>query len=86
LERIIGIKPAFMRPPFGSFNDNVKNIAGARGQSLAIWDQDTGDADGNTTAQAKAVYQDAVNAKVKNMLVLNHETQREQIPIRSSST
>ncbi|KAJ7249590.1 hypothetical protein C8J57DRAFT_686585, partial [Mycena rebaudengoi] len=48
--RILGIKPAFMRPPFGSFNNNIQSIAAARGQSLALWDWDTGDADGNTTA------------------------------------
>jgi len=73
--RIIGIRPAFMRPPFGNYNDNIRTIAGARGQNLALWDTDTGDADGNTTSQSEAVYTDAVNAKVKNMLVLNHETE-----------
>jgi hypothetical protein len=75
--RIIGVKPAFMRPPFGSYNDNIRSIAIQRGQNLALWDWDTGDADGNTTAQSKAVYQDAVNDRVSNMLVLNHETERE---------
>jgi peptidoglycan/xylan/chitin deacetylase (PgdA/CDA1 family) len=74
-ERIIGIKPTFMRPPYGNYNDNVRSIAYARGQSLALWDRDTGDADGNSTSQSEAVYQDAVNKNVKNMLVLNHETQ-----------
>jgi peptidoglycan/xylan/chitin deacetylase (PgdA/CDA1 family) len=75
-ERIIGVKPAFMRPPYGNYNDNVRTVAAARGQALALWDWDTGDADGNNTQQAEAVYQDAVNAKVSNMVVLNHETQR----------
>jgi len=74
--RIIGVRPAFMRPPYGNYNDNVRTISGARGQNLALWDWDTGDADGNTTAQSEAVYQDAVNAKVSNMLVLNHETEQ----------
>jgi peptidoglycan/xylan/chitin deacetylase (PgdA/CDA1 family) len=77
--RIIGIRPAFMRPPFGDYNDNVRTVAAARGQALALWDWDTGDADGNTTAQSEAVYTDAVNDKVSNMLVLNHETQRESL-------
>ncbi|KAJ7811901.1 hypothetical protein B0H14DRAFT_3479318 [Mycena olivaceomarginata] len=74
--RILGIKPAFMRPPFGDFNDNIQSIAAARGQSLALWDWDTGDADGNTTAQSEAVYNDVVNAKVKNALILEHETEQ----------
>ncbi|KAJ7635001.1 hypothetical protein FB45DRAFT_478962 [Roridomyces roridus] len=73
--RILGIKPAFMRPPFGDYNSNVQSIAAARGQSLALWDWDTGDADGNTTAQSEALYQDVINAKVKTALILEHETE-----------
>ncbi|KAJ7254460.1 carbohydrate esterase family 4 protein [Mycena rebaudengoi] len=73
--RIIGIRPAFMRPPFGEYNSNVQSIAAARGQSVALWDWDTGDADGNTTAQSEAVYNDVANAKVQNALILEHETE-----------
>ncbi|KAF7301171.1 hypothetical protein MIND_00681600 [Mycena indigotica] len=73
--RILGIKPAFMRPPFGDYNSNIQSIAAARGQSLALWDWDTGDADGNTTAQSEALYQDVINAKVTNALILEHETE-----------
>ncbi|KAJ7857208.1 hypothetical protein B0H13DRAFT_1727533 [Mycena leptocephala] len=73
--RIIGIRPAFMRPPFGDFNSNTQSIAAARGQSLALWDWDTGDADGNTTAQSEAVYNDVANARVQNALILEHETE-----------
>ncbi|KAJ7732442.1 hypothetical protein B0H16DRAFT_1581465 [Mycena metata] len=73
--RIIGIKPAFMRPPYGNYNSNIQSIAAARGQSLALWDWDTGDADGNTTAQSEALYNDVVNAKVRNALILEHETE-----------
>lgn len=35
--RILGIKPAFMRPPYGNYNDNVREIAYARNQSRASW-------------------------------------------------
>jgi peptidoglycan/xylan/chitin deacetylase (PgdA/CDA1 family) len=76
--RILGIKPAFTRPPFGNADSNLANIqaiAAARGQSIALWDWDTGDADGNTTAQSEALYDDVANAKVKNALILNHETE-----------
>lgn len=31
--RILGVKPAFMRPPFGDYNDNVREVAYARNQS-----------------------------------------------------
>ncbi|KAF7337409.1 hypothetical protein MSAN_02267300 [Mycena sanguinolenta] len=72
--RIVGVLPAFMRPPSGYYNDNVKNIAFSRGQNLALWDHDTGDADGNTTAQSEAVYNAVVDSKAKNALILQHET------------
>ncbi|KAJ7190230.1 chitin deacetylase [Mycena pura] len=75
LSRILGIRPGFMRPPYGDYNSNIQSIAAARGQSLALWDWDTGDADGNTTAESEAVYNDVANAKVKNALILEHETE-----------
>ncbi|KAJ7676736.1 hypothetical protein DFH06DRAFT_1168908 [Mycena polygramma] len=73
--RILGIKPAFMRPPYGDYNSNIQSIAAARGQSLALWDWDTGDADGNTTSQSEAVYNDVANSGVSNALILEHETE-----------
>ena len=82
--RILGIKPAYMRPPFGDYNDNIQSIAAARGQSLALWDWDTGDADGNTTAQSEALYNDVANAKVKNALILEHETEGEHFGFNST--
>lgn len=73
--RILGVKPAFMRPPYGDYNTDVEQVAKARNQSLALWDTDTGDADGNTVAQSETVYKDAVSSKPSNLLVLNHETE-----------
>ncbi|KAJ7806997.1 carbohydrate esterase family 4 protein [Mycena olivaceomarginata] len=75
--RILGIKPAFMRPPSGYYDANIKKIAFSRGQNLALWDMDTGDADGNNTAQSEAVYNDAANSKVKNAVILQHETEED---------
>jgi peptidoglycan/xylan/chitin deacetylase (PgdA/CDA1 family) len=73
LSRILGIRPAFFRPPFGNSNDNIRQISYARNQSLAMWDQDTQDADGATVAFSKEQYTNAVNQKVPSMLFLNHE-------------
>ena len=36
--RILGVSPAFMRPPYGNFNDLVRSASAIRGQSLVIWD------------------------------------------------
>ncbi|QRW06017.1 GMC oxidoreductase [Ceratobasidium sp. AG-Ba] len=74
LERIIGVNPAFMRPPYGNYNDNVRNVAGARGQKLAIWDFDSQDSIGATPAQSKALYDQVIAQRPSNILALNHET------------
>ncbi|KAJ7306895.1 chitin deacetylase [Mycena albidolilacea] len=74
LSRILGVSPAFMRPPFGSYNDNVQSIAFGRGQSLALWDTDTEDADGATVAFSESVYNQVATSKAKNALILEHET------------
>ncbi|KAJ7089318.1 hypothetical protein B0H15DRAFT_949292 [Mycena belliarum] len=73
--RILGIKPAFMRPPYGEYNSNVQSISAARGQNLALWDWDTGDASGNTTDQSKALYDHVGYAtpRLSNAIILHHE-------------
>ncbi|KAF7351549.1 hypothetical protein MSAN_01587400 [Mycena sanguinolenta] len=72
--RIIGVIPAFMRPPYGNYNDDVLSVMSSRGQSAAMWDTDTGDADGNTVATSESVYDEVANSGVQNALILEHET------------
>ncbi len=38
LEKILGVKVAFMRPPYGSYNDGVLQVAAAHNQTAIIWD------------------------------------------------
>jgi peptidoglycan/xylan/chitin deacetylase (PgdA/CDA1 family) len=38
LQRILGVQPAFMRPPYGEYNDLVRQVAYARGQVMVTWD------------------------------------------------
>jgi hypothetical protein len=33
MQKILGVSPAMMRPPYGSYNENVIRVAGARNQS-----------------------------------------------------
>ena len=75
LSRIVGVLPGFMRPPYGDYNSNIESSAFSRNQNLAMWDWDTGDADGNTTSQSEAVYNQIANAHLSNALVLEHETE-----------
>ncbi|CAE6462205.1 unnamed protein product [Rhizoctonia solani] len=74
LQRILGVNPAFMRPPFGSYNDNVLAASAVRGQKVAIWDFDSGDSTGATPAQSKQKYTDIANQRPSTILTLNHET------------
>ncbi|KAG5645106.1 hypothetical protein DXG03_006920 [Asterophora parasitica] len=38
LQRITGVIPAFVRPPYGEYNDLVLEVARVRGQTVTIWD------------------------------------------------
>ncbi|KAF9517398.1 carbohydrate esterase family 4 protein [Hydnum rufescens UP504] len=74
LERIVGVSPAFMRPPYGNYNNLVLEVAKQRNQSVIMWDLDTGDSLGASVAQSEKVYSDAVAKNPRNILALNHET------------
>jgi peptidoglycan/xylan/chitin deacetylase (PgdA/CDA1 family) len=73
LMKIAGVYPAFARPPYGSYNDLVREVAGMRGQNLALWDFDSGDTWGIPTADVKQRYTDIANAHPSNILSLNHD-------------
>ncbi|KAG9036565.1 Carbohydrate esterase 4 protein [Tulasnella sp. UAMH 9824] len=75
LTKIVGVKPAFVRPPFGSYNEDSVRVANANGQTIAIWDFDSLDSDGVTTPdESVALYQNVATEKPVSILTLNHET------------
>ncbi|SJL14051.1 related to deacetylase [Armillaria ostoyae] len=74
LEKILGIKVAFMRPPYGSYNDGVLQVAAAQNQSVIIWDFDSGDSVGETAANSEKDYDTLVAKHPSTILTLNHET------------
>ena len=74
LERIIGVKPAFTRPPYGNFNDLVRQVADSRGQKLVTWDFDSGDSTGSSAEQSIQAYQTLADQHPSTVLALNHET------------
>ncbi|KZP17883.1 carbohydrate esterase family 4 protein [Athelia psychrophila] len=73
LERILGVTPAFMRPPYGNYNNLVRQVAEERGQKLVTWDFDSGDSTGSTAAQSNAAYDALVAKHPSTVLALNHE-------------
>ena len=73
LERILGVKPAFLRPPYGNYNNLVRQVAYERGQKLVLWDFDSGDSTGSTPAQSNKAYDALIKKHPKTILALNHE-------------
>ncbi|KAG9048548.1 Carbohydrate esterase 4 protein [Tulasnella sp. UAMH 9824] len=74
LTKILGVKPNFVRPPYGSYNTASREVAAANGQSIVIWDFDSGDSVGKTPAQSNKLYDDLAKKKPSTILTLNHET------------
>lgn len=76
LWKIVGRYPAFMRPPYGNYNDLVLQASYIRGQAVALWDFDSGDSTGSTPAQSDAAYDALIAQHPSNILALNHETEK----------
>ncbi|KIM21257.1 carbohydrate esterase family 4 protein [Serendipita vermifera MAFF 305830] len=74
LEAILGVVPAYMRPPYGAVNANVSAVAKARGQDVVIWNFDSQDWNSLTPAESKARYDAQVATNSSTVLALNHET------------
>jgi len=73
-QRIIGVKPAFMRPPYGSYNDLVRAASFIRGQKVVLWDFDARDTLGATVEETKALYDQVAVSHPSSLLAVNHET------------
>ncbi|KAG6812666.1 hypothetical protein H0H92_001424 [Tricholoma furcatifolium] len=74
LVKIAGVTPAFVRPPYGNYNELVQQVAANFKQNLINWDFDSGDSTGSTPAQSNAMYDALVKKHPSNVLALNHET------------
>jgi len=73
LRKIAGVSPAFMRPPYGEYNDQVLEVASKYGQTVAIWDFDSGDSVGSSAADSKNKYDVIAKRHLSTLLALNHE-------------
>ncbi|KDR81985.1 hypothetical protein GALMADRAFT_240389 [Galerina marginata CBS 339.88] len=74
VQRITGAYPAFMRPPYGNYNDLVLDASGIRGQSVIIWDFDSQDSLGASVQTSKNLYTSTIANHPSTILALNHET------------
>ncbi|KAJ7672292.1 hypothetical protein DFH06DRAFT_1362955 [Mycena polygramma] len=71
LQNILGVTPACLRPPYGSYNDTVRAAAASHNKSLIIWDLVSGDSTGASPAESEKTYEEN---KFSATLPLNHET------------
>ncbi|KAM0746717.1 glycoside hydrolase/deacetylase [Meredithblackwellia eburnea MCA 4105] len=80
LLKIIGVKPKYFRPPYGSYNQAAVNIITSRGYKIVTWNFDSGDSVGATPAQSITSYTKYTNlgtkkaATMAGINALNHET------------
>ena len=73
LKNIIGAKPTYFRPPFGSQNSNVLAAAGKYGYTKSImWSADSFDYDKSRTMAAKQAVYTNLDRSIKH-IALNHD-------------
>ena len=72
-KKILGAVPVYMRPPYGSYNDAVLSALLATGiKVVAMWDIDSRDAMGASTATQQETY-NLASTDVSH-IILQHET------------
>ncbi|KAJ7672296.1 carbohydrate esterase family 4 protein [Mycena polygramma] len=75
LLKVLGISTNYLRPPYGSYNKRVRQVASSYNKSLVVWDFDSGDSVNKTWQESEALYDDAIAKQPANLLPLNHETE-----------
>jgi len=56
--KIVGKVPRYMRPPYGSINDQVRRVLGSLGYTAVLWDIDSGDSLGDSVNESEQIYTD----------------------------
>jgi peptidoglycan/xylan/chitin deacetylase (PgdA/CDA1 family) len=70
LLKILGVKPALFRPPYGSINDDITAYLNSRGYTVVGWSGDAGDSENIPLDQQVA----NLNAATEGSILLAHET------------
>ncbi|KAJ3575534.1 hypothetical protein NP233_g1039 [Leucocoprinus birnbaumii] len=73
IQDIIKVRPAFMRPPYGSYSDLAVAAAAEVDQDIVLWNLDSGDSVGAPPSESQSRYHQAAQQK-SPILSLNHET------------
>jgi len=73
-QKILGVKPHFFRPPYGSYNAESLEVLKGLGYYVVTWDTDSGDSDGEPVSFSESVYRTVEKSYPKPHIILNHET------------
>ena len=73
IQRLTGVQFPFTRPPYGEYNNIVRQVAANRNQKLVHWSFNSGDSIGATPAESNAAYDNLVKDHPSSVLALNHE-------------
>ncbi|KAG0666366.1 Carbohydrate esterase 4 protein [Rhodotorula mucilaginosa] len=71
--KILGVKPRFFRPPYGTYDNRSLKILQDRGYSVVLWDFDAEDTTGATPDESIASYEDLLETFPTPHIALNHE-------------
>ncbi|KAJ7201891.1 carbohydrate esterase family 4 protein [Mycena pura] len=75
VQRIIGVYPAFMRPPYGNYNDDVLAYFAKYSLNPVTWNFDSEDSTDNATAEKCERNYDTIQSTTPgSAIALNHET------------
>ncbi|KAF9344914.1 Carbohydrate esterase 4 protein [Mortierella sp. AD094] len=76
-KHILGVRPVYMRPPFGNRNDLVVRTLTEAGYKVVIWDVDSGDSQGKTPSESLAIYKQTLSPVGENKkpghIILQHD-------------
>ena len=70
IELVTGIRPHSFRPPYGAFNDNLRDISSELGFGIINWSVDTLDWQ---SRDADAVFNAVINDVSNRAIILNHD-------------
>ncbi|KAK4048531.1 hypothetical protein OIV83_004699 [Microbotryomycetes sp. JL201] len=76
LRKILGVKPRWFRPPFGSVTAENIRVLQRRGYGIVNWDVDSGDTAGLSTSQSIQRYNSILGSYPEGHIALNHETKQ----------
>lgn len=74
LKNILGVVPALVRPPFGSYNDLIVQIAANRNLTLVNWNLDSRDWAGIPADESIGIYEQFAATNPSTLISLNHES------------